>query len=285
MPKSFARVTRILLMILLSGPCLLAQSELAWKSWEVEADTLYNRQDFSGAIKLYTKVIETTRLNSQETYGSLYKRAVCYLNLGEFEKSLTDADRLLTLLPGNYQGHFLKAFIYREQSDTEKQLEQLQILLSVQPLNPDLLRWRGSLYLEKEEFREAKRDLELARSFESDPQTETQLAFVYFNLDQSDSAFVSVNRAIELDVTYFPAYLYGGTFALQAERYELALEYLSLALRVDDTSSTALFYKGVALIELKKTDEGCKCLNRAFYAGEDDAADYLEQYCFGSEDD
>lgn len=271
-------------LMLLGWVGAFAQASPDWKRWEVEADTLYNRQDFAGAIKLYTRVIESTRLSSQDTYGSLYKRAVCFLNLGDFEKSLTDVDRLLALLPGNYQGHFLKAFIYREQEDTDKQLEQLQILLSKQPLSADLLRWRGSLYLDKEQYLEARRDLELARSFESDPQTETQLAFAYFNLDQPDSAFLSLNRAIELDVTYFPAYLYGGTFALQAERYALALEYLNLALRVDDTSTTALFYKGVALIELKRTDEGCKCLNRAFYAGEDDAGDYLEQYCFGGED-
>jgi hypothetical protein len=39
----------------------------------------------------------------------------------------------------------------------------------------------------------------------------------------------------------------------------------------------------VALVEMEKLEEGCKCLNRAFYAGMDDAGDYLEAHCFGNE--
>ena len=84
-----------------------------------------------------------------------------------------------------------------------------------------------------------------------------------------------------MDATFAPAYLYGGTFALEEENFELALKYLDVALRLDPENVAALFYKGVALVELKKEKEGCSCLNEAFMAGQDDAADYLKQYCYG----
>jgi hypothetical protein len=67
---------------------------------------------------------------------------------------------------------------------------------------------------------------------------------------------------------------------LQEEKFDLALKYLELALRLEPGNRAALFYKGVSLVELKRTDEGCRCLQRAFNAGEDDAADYLKEYCF-----
>ena len=62
------------------------------------------------------------------------------------------------------------------------------------------------------------------------------------------------------------------------------LKYINLALRLDPKNKQALFYKGAALIELEKIDEGCSCLNRAFYAGMDEAGDYLKEYCFEVED-
>jgi len=83
-----------------------------------------------------------------------------------------------------------------------------------------------------------------------------------------------------LDVNYSPSYLYAGTFCLQEKKFDLALKYLELGLRIDPTNHSALFYKGVSLIELKRTDEGCSCLKKAFDAGEDDAADYLKEYCY-----
>ena len=64
--------------------------------------------------------------------------------------------------------------------------------------------------------------------------------------------------------------------------YLLSLEYLNLALRIDGKSPDVMFYKGVALVELKQMEEGCRCLNRAFYNGADNAGDYLAQYCFGT---
>nr|HPI79393.1 hypothetical protein [Cyclobacteriaceae bacterium] len=104
--------------------------------------------------------------------------------------------------------------------------------------------------------------------------------FAYYNLEQVDSAFVSINKAIELEPTYLPAYLYGGSFGLQEGNNELALKYLEVALRLDPENLNALFYKGIALLELDRVDEGCSLLAKAFYAGEDDAGDYLKEKCY-----
>ena len=38
------------------------------------------------------------------------------------------------------------------------------------------------------------------------------------------------------------------------------------------------------MLELKNDKEGCSCLTKAFAAGEDDAAGYLKEYCYGVED-
>ena len=122
--------------------------------------------------------------------------------------------------------------------------------------------------------------MEEAKLLTDDAELETNLGFVYYSLGHLDSALLCFNKAIVLDVNYSTSYLYAGTFCLQEEKYELGLKYLNLALRVDPDNHSALYYKGVSLVELKKIDEGCRCLQRAFAAGEDEAADYLKEFCF-----
>lgn len=276
----------VIVILLASAANLPAQSKKTL-AWSAEADTLYNRGDYTGAAALYTKILNANKpKNGKYTdrgyYGILYRRAVCYYSTEQFDKALADLTVFEPEYPRSPQPKLLKAFIYRELDDEDKQLENLEAAMALQPPNPDFLKWRGLLKLRKDNFEEAKKDLLDARALEDDGEIESYLGMCYRQTGQTDSAYYSFNRAIELSPTWISVYLYAGSAALQDEDYALGIEYLDLALRIDSKNSDALFYKGVALVELKRMDEGCRCLNRAFYSGSDDAGDYLAQYCFGS---
>lgn len=280
-------VREIFLSLTISTFCCgtgLAQNQ-KWKAWEVEADTLLNRQDFRGALEMYTKIIKASKLKDPSAYGAVYKRAVCSYSLGEFESALKDLDIFIPSYPGSSQAHLLRAFVYRELGDSERQLIDLDEAVTMRPGDPNLLKWRATLYLDKGDYQLAKQDLiTLKRNQTDDSEIETYLGLAYYNLSHPDSALMSLNKAIELNAMYVPAYLYAASFCLQEEEYDLALKYISIPLRLDPKNATALFYKGMALIEKKKIDAGCSCLNKAFYLGYDDAADYLKEYCYEVED-
>lgn len=265
------------------GSLVLTQNN-KWQAQEVEADTLLQRQDFKGAVKIYSKIIKGTKLKDQTGYGALYKRAVCYYSLGEFESALKDLELFLPAYPGSYQAHLLRAFVYRELGDEEHTLVDLEEAVNLKPDDLELLRWRASLYLDKGNYLLAKKDILEIKKSQTDSELETYLGLAYYNLSHADSALMSLNNAIGLDATYLPAYFYAASFCLQEEEYDLALKYINIPLRLDPQNTTALFYKGVALIEKKKLDEGCRCLNKAFYLGYDEAADYLKEYCYEVED-
>ena len=251
-----------------------------WKKWETEADTLMNKQDFEGAIKLYSKAIKSSKLKDKSAYPPVYKRAVCYYSIGQFEASLSDIETFMVEYPGLFQAYMLKAFIYRETDDIENQLSALNEAMALQPGDPGLIKWRSSIYLEKGEYEKVREDLQYVKAIQDDPEVEMYLGFAYYNLEQVDSAFIALNKAIELEPTYLPAYLYGGSFSLQESNNELALKYLDVALRLDPENLNAQFYKGIALLELDRVEEGCSLLAKAFYAGEDDAGDYLKEKCY-----
>lgn len=255
-----------------------------WQAWKVKGDTLLNRQDFKGALKFYSKIIAAAKQKDEFVYEAIYKRAVCFYSLGEFESTLKDIEIFIPANPGFSQAHLLRAFVYRELEDSEHQLIALHDAMSLRPDDPDLLKWRATLYLDKGDYGLAKQDILKVRKSQTDSELETYLGLAYYNLSYPDSALLSLNKAIELDVNYLPAYFYAASFCLQEEEYDLALKYVNVALRLDSKNSTALFYKGVALVEKKEIDDGCRCLNKAFYLGYDDAGDYLKEYCYEVEE-
>jgi len=278
---------RFLLILLLASPALtsLAQDVPRWAPRAAEADTLYSNQDYVGAAKIYTEILDANvqkdgKYDDRNLYGILYKRAVCYYSVEKFEEALKDIDMFDPVFPKAPQPKILKAFIYRALDNVDKQLENLELAMAMQPPNPDFLKWRGLLLIQKNKYEEALTDIKQAKQFKDDPEVETYLGVSYYHIGKVDSAFLCFNQAIELDPTYMASYLYAGTTAVQDGRYALGIEYLDLALRLDGKNKEALFYKGVALVEWKKLDEGCRCLNKAFYAGYDDAGDYLTEYCY-----
>jgi tetratricopeptide (TPR) repeat protein len=268
----------VILLSIQSSNALAQTSE--WKNWEVQADTLMNRQDYNGAVKLYSRVVKEAKLDSKENSRLLYKRSIGYYSLNDYESALKDILWFVQEFPENPRARILTALIYRQKGDMENQLVQLNKVIDLEGSNMDLLRWRGTLLMEKGEHLLAKKDLLRVTSSQDDPELETNLANAYYSLNNPDSALICINRSIELDATYEPAYLYAGSFCIELEYYVLAIKYLDIALLINPENASALFYKGVALIEMKQTESGCRQLSKAFKAGADDAAGYLKEHCY-----
>ena len=274
----------IILLVVAFATFTVQAQDPKWQAWEIEADTLMSREDFAAAAKLYTKVIDATKLKERTDYRALYKRGVAFYSQGDFKNAVSDMDRFIPQFQESYQARILRALCYRELGETDKQLADVEIALTLSGGDPQILKWRAGLLIEKEEYNQAIEDLLIVRQMQDDPEVEINLAFSYYSIEKKDSAIIAINKAIELEATFLPAYLYGSSFSLEEAHYELAIRYINVALMLDPENATAWFYKGVALIELKKDDEACSCLRKAFYAGQDDAGDYLKQHCYGIED-
>ena len=92
------------------------------------------------------------------------------------------------------------------------------------------------------------------------------------------------DSALALNGGYAPAYMYMTSLCLEQEAFELALTYVDLGLRLEPGNQQLLFYKGIALAESDQLEEGCRVLANVFYAGLDQAGDYLKQYCYSMKD-
>lgn len=272
------------IMFLMASPFFVSAQSTPNKNESilVQADTLLGRQDYAGALALYDKIIEKSKLVSDEDYQVLYKRAFCYYGLGKFDNALKDVNQYLQRVPDE-QGKLLRAYINQELGNLEAQLEDLNEFIDANPGNPDLLRWRASVLMEFERYAEAQKDIRLLLKYQTSPELKAYLGLTYYYQNNPDSALIIFDEVIAANPDYLQTYLYAASLALEEGAYDLALQYINAGLKFDGTNLTLLFYKGIALVENEKIEEGCRCLTKAFSEGMDDAGDYLKSYCYGVE--
>jgi tetratricopeptide (TPR) repeat protein len=276
------RLIRILVFLIISISAFGQKSGNKIGTTEVQADTLLNRQDFIGALKLYNKVLKAKK--SKEPDFILYKRAICYYSLGEFEKALKDLAIFLPAYPTFPQGKLLRAFVNRELGDAKAQLEDINELLAQNPYSVDLIRWKAGILIELEEYRQARDILQNLAYRERDEEIELYLGLAYYYLENPDSALLHFDEAIGLNGGYVPAYVYAASLCVEQAAYDLALTYCNLGLRLDSQNVDLILDKGIALVEKGNLDDGCSCLAQAFYQGADGAKGYLTEYCYNADD-
>ena len=262
-----------------SSLTLHAQSDKI-DSWKGEADSLMQQEMFTEALKLYDRVISSARQGDPRGTEARYKRVICLYSLENMNDALKEINIFVEQNPEFPQARLLRAYIYREFDNTKGQARDIDHLLSLNPLNVDLIKWKSYLLIQKEAYDSARAQLKYAGLLQNDAEIELYLGMTYYYDDDADSALMHFDKAIEMRPGFFSALLYSASLCLDQEAYELALRYLDKAALLDPANPSVLFYKGIALTELGQSEEGCRYLSRAFYEGEEDAAGFLEQNCY-----
>lgn len=277
------KIAGLIIITMVSSSFLWAQNRDRIQAWSVEADTLMNHREYAGAIDLYTKIINESKLKSEDDFMALYNRAMAYFSLEQYDEALRDVNQYIDKFPEQH-ARLLRLYIYQGLNDHEHQLKELQALLDESPGNPELLQWRLSVLMEAQQYAEARKDLRQLLSLRADPELKAYLGLTYYYEDKADSALIIFDEVIKSDPAFVQSYLYAGSLCIDNEAYDLALKYVNKGLQTEPSNTTLLFYKGLALVESKKTTEGCRCLTQAFNAGFDDAADYLKEYCYSTKE-
>jgi tetratricopeptide (TPR) repeat protein len=277
------RILGLIVALMISSSFLWAQDRSRLEALTVEADTLMNRQDFDGALKILTKIIKESKLKTEEDYLALYNRAICYFSLGDHDLALKDVNQYLEKFQEQH-AILLRLYIYQEQGKKDLLLQELSKLSSDHPDNVEFIQWRIDILMEGEEYALARKDIRKLMALQSSPQLTAYLGMNYYYDDQPDSALIVWDEALQQDHSMTDVYIYAASLCVEEEAYGLALNYIDRGLKHSPSDTALIFYKGIALVETSKLQEGCRCLNKAFAAGEDGAIDYLKEYCYGLDD-
>jgi tetratricopeptide (TPR) repeat protein len=279
--KKFKTIGLITTLVM-SSFFLHAQNRNELIAWEVQGDTLLNRGDFKGAAELFTKLISKTKFSTPEDFDLFYKRGVALMQMGNLDAALADANRYKKAT-GDDQGHVLKVYIYQEMDKLDEALSQIDSLQQKYPDNPDLAQWKIQTLMGAERHADAKAELQKVLAKNRDPKLLLSLGLTHYYLGELEEAFAVFDGLIKEDPTQPEPYLYVSSLCLEDGLYEMSLKYAERGLAQNSSEPNLMFYKGIALHELGKSEEGCRFMARAFNKGVDDAGDYLKEYCYGVE--
>jgi len=275
------RLCFVVLCLILSAESFLFSQSVKAKNWASKADTLFSQEKFQDASELLSRAIKSTKLRNDQTVTWFYKRSLCYFYLQEYNKALNDLEVVSAQSSKFPSINLIKAFIYKALGDQAQELSHLEKAIdSLSMPSPEINRWYGILLFKNEEFAKAKNILSELAKVRDDAEIEMYIGVCFQQQSQYDSAIISFNKSIGMDAINSQAFIFAGQIFLEKGVYNMAIKYFNLALRIDPTVKEAIFLKGIAFVELKNLDYGCQLLNRAFYSGYDEAADYLKEYCF-----
>lgn len=116
------------------------------------------------AIAAYTKAIET-----EESDGRIFNRAVCYVQSDSPAEALKDLNRVLELNPRHHNAHILMASLFMISSDWEQSAFHFESAFSLVPscMDEKLLYQHGFVLLKQNKHEEA--EVQFRRVLELDP--------------------------------------------------------------------------------------------------------------------
>lgn len=272
------RLSALVLFVCLLGSLpAAAQKKIKIKDPVALADTLMARERFEEAIPVLTGL--TADVNPEKALTARYKRSVCYFFTGRFDQAKADLVQVLASAPNATRAWILLAYVEQERDDEDGMLQALDEVILRVPDESEFRSWRARLLIDEGEYGKAMEDLTHG-SMAADPRTELFLGMAEYGLNGLAAALAHFDKAIALEPGYPTNYLYAGSYCLDEERYEEADAYFSAGLSRASGHLDLMMYKGYTLVELKQVEEGCRLLRKAFYAGNEDAGDYLNEYCF-----
>lgn len=229
-----------------------------------KAVELYNQGKFKEAIDAFSSVLETCQDNA-ELYNNI---ALCYANLGEYdkaEKHYLRAQELNPKLPQVYINladiyyrkkdmgsgiglvstglaeipdnlvlrHYLARF-YMEDAKLDLAIDELENILEKQPDNYDVYYDLGRVHFELGNYASAIENFENVLEYKSEnPWIYYYLGESYEANDEIDKALSNFLKAIARNDSFAPAYKKAGILFFARGDYEDAIEYFEDYMELD----------------------------------------------------
>jgi stress-induced-phosphoprotein 1 len=104
-------------------------------TWKNKGNTEYSKQNYSEAVKSYTKAIELDKANNPALYTN---RAAAYAGLRDWERSFNDAAKSVQIKDDWVKGHFRKGIAAMELKRYSEAVQAFRRAAVLDPTNEDL---------------------------------------------------------------------------------------------------------------------------------------------------
>ena len=200
--------------------------------------------NYEGAIADYDKALALNPSNQNYWYN----RAACRVEIKDFERAHLELDTIISKWKKYAAPYLLKCDAYLQQKDTLKGMEWLAKALEVDPYNAEAWRFRGSVCLSRNEWKDA--DEYLSKAIHLMPKKATNYinrAVARLRLNNLRGAMSDYNLALDIEPNNFLAHYNRGLLRQQVGDDNNAIEDFNYVLALEPNNMMALFNRATLL--------------------------------------
>lgn len=124
-------------------------------------------------VDMFTRCMDTGRLNGNEKATAFKQRAIAYMHLGQHQRALDDVNQAIKLKPGDADGYYLRGFAYRALGQYQRAIEESNRAIGIEPEHAGAYATRAFANQALGNTRQAKADARRAK--ELDPKVKVPI--------------------------------------------------------------------------------------------------------------
>jgi len=208
-----------------------------YEDLETQTISVYDDDGIDAAIEHINNRIKENQ-NFVEAY---IVRSQIYSIQGDFQKTLKDLEKAITLDPKEPESYFMRGMAYFKLGDRDKAFNDFNKTIELNADHAAAYSNRANMYLKMREFQKAISDC--TKAIELSPadclEAYYNRGLAYVSIDETEKAFEDYNKVIELDPENAEAYFKRGFIHSQLGNAQEAIFDFEKALEIDPNNKKA----------------------------------------------
>ncbi|TAE86480.1 MAG: hypothetical protein EAY81_05465 [Bacteroidetes bacterium] len=252
-----------------------------------QEDTL--AQEWSGdayvGLSLYQQAEQhysQAMLYCKSNHQLIRKHAIVLFLLNEYRAAKEQWQLVCKNDPDNKQNWYYLALVYSKTREHKKAVQALNKALLLDAIYIEARILRADINLKEQQYKEVLVDVDTAlKIVQYTDELFINRGLALFGLKRYQEASQMFERVIKRNEKNVHAWFGLANVQYSTKLFDEAIVTLSKAITLSPTFELAYFKRGMAQLEVMKTEEGCKDLLKSASLGYADAIYYVQKYCNG----
>jgi tetratricopeptide (TPR) repeat protein len=256
------------------GKQILNRDSLNIKAMNLCATVYLDNEELDSAFVMLNKGITINSIDKESTIFCYLNRADIYAKRGEFEKSIEDYNKAITLEPDNANSYLARAWFYYDYKfDLKRSIQDFDRAIELDEKNPNYYLNRSLIHLKHNDAKSQIKDLNQAIKLSpNDPQLYCERGIVYAHQRQFEKAESDYNQAYLLDTLNYNVHLFRSKLFVLKGEMQNALKAIDQAIEIDPNDPEHYFMRGKIFEHLGSNLQAAK--NYALAEGLIEQGDY-----------
>jgi tetratricopeptide (TPR) repeat protein len=150
-------------LLLLASAATLAQAQ----DLPQECKEAMDVRSPQAQVELFSRCLDTGRLNGGPKATTLKQRAIAYMHLGQHQRAVDDLDQAVRIKPGDPDNYYLRGVAYRALGQLQRALEDTNRAISIEPDSAAAYANRAFIYKAQGNNGQARSDARRAQEIDS----------------------------------------------------------------------------------------------------------------------